>query len=445
VALPRLGRTAEDVTVNAQALRRVPAAAHSAAMRARDVAVNPLWAEITAPIRIPAAWYVRAWIRRFRPPPNRESPPTPPSLALAGQAAIDELVLAVMRLTRRTPPPAEIERVEREATDALAMFRTRGWLDDPASYHDHPPPLRRKDVMIRKARSGAIRYTVMSFESGYQPNAGEPGRERWLADRENRTAYVWMLRHDEPRPWLVCVHGAAMGQATADLRVFRAAWLHTMLGLNVALPIQPRHGPRRAGLPVGVGFPDQDLMDNVHAVAQSVWDIRRVLHWIRETQTSDRIGVQGLSLGGYTVALLAGIESDLSCVILGIPAVDFTALMEQHASARFRSDPRLERLTELASQVHWVVSPLAFEPRVPYDRRFIYAGLADRLIHPARQVNVLWRHWQEPDITWMPGGHVGTFMSRAAQEFLERSLRSSDMLPDDETAQSELQDPLPLD
>jgi hypothetical protein len=423
--------------VNAQALQRVPAAARDAAMRARGLATNPVWAEITAPIRLPAAWYVRAWYRRFRPPPNRETPPTPPSLTLAGHAAIDELVLAVMRLTRCVPPPEQIERVEREATAALAMFRAEGWLDDPASYHIHPPPLGSQDVSIRKARSGAIRYTVMSFESGYEPRVGEPGRERWIADRENRTAYVWMLRHDEPRPWLVCVHGAAMGQATADLRVFRAAWLHTVLGLNVALPIQPRHGPRRAGLPIGVGFPDQDLMDNVHAVTQSVWDIRRLLHWIRETQGTDLIGIQGLSLGGYTVALLAGIETDLSCAILGIPAVDFTALMEQHASARFRSDPRLEHLTELAAQVHWVVSPLAFEPKIPYNRRFIYAGVADRLIHPSQQVNTLWRHWQEPDITWISGGHVGTFMSRAAQQFLERSLRTSNLVPNPRRATSE--------
>ena len=408
----------------------MPAAAHAAATRVRDVAGSPLWAEISAPIRVPAAWYVRAWFRRLRPPPGREALSTPPSLLLAAQAGLDELVLAVIRLARRTPPPEEIERVEREATAAIEMFRARGWLDDPGSYHVHPPPLRRPDVKLRKARSGAIRYTVMSFESGYEPHPGEPGRERWLADRENRTAYVWMLRHEEPRPWLVCVHGAAMGQATGDLRVFRAAWLHTTLGLNVALPIQPRHGPRRAGLPLGVGFPDQDLMDNVHAVAQSIWDIRRLLHWIRDTQADERIGIQGLSLGGYTVALLAGIESDLSCVILGIPAVDFTALMEQHSPQRFRFDPRLERVTALAAQVHWVISPLAFAPRVPYDRRFIYAGLADRLIHPVRQVDAIWRHWDEPDIKWLPGGHVGTFLSRSVHEFLERSLRSSDMLPD---------------
>ena len=403
---------------------------HAAATALRDVARNPLWAEITAPIRIPAAWYVRAWFRRLRPPSGRDTPSTPPSLVLAAQAGVDELVLAVIRLARRTPPPEEIARVEHEATAAIVIFRGRGWLDDPASYHVHPPPLRRQDVKLRKARSGAIRYRVMSFESGYEPHPGEPGRERWLSDRANRTAYAWMLRHDEPRPWIVCVHGAAMGQATGDLRVFRAAWLHTMLGLNVVLPIQPRHGPRRAGLPLGVGFPDQDLMDNVHAVAQSIWDTRRLLHWIRDTQAGGRIGVQGLSLGGYTVALLAGIESDLSCVILGIPAVDFAALMEQHSPQRFRFDPRLGRLTALAQQVNWVISPLAFAPKVPYDRRFIYAGLADRLIHPVQQVDAIWRHWGEPDIKWLPGGHVGTFLSRSVHEFLERALQSSDMLPD---------------
>jgi hypothetical protein len=417
---------AHDAGVNARALRHVSAANHTVATRVKDVALSPMWAEVTAPIRVPLAWYLRAWYRRLHPPADRAVPPVPPSLSLAAHAALDETVLAVVRLTHRLPSDDEIARVEDEASEAVAMFRARGWLADPASYHVHPPPLR--DVAMRETRSGAIRYEVMSFSSEYEPHPGEPGRERWLADRENQTAYVWLLRHREPRPWLVCVHGAAMGQATADLRVFRAAWIHKVLGLNVALPIQPRHGPRRAGLPIGVGFPDQDLMDNVHAVAQSIWDVRRVLHWIRETQGSDQIGLQGLSLGGYTVALLAGIESDLACVILGVPAVDFAGLMEQHAPNRYRDDPRVERLTALASEMNPVISPLAFTPKVPYNRRFIYAGLADRLVHPTTQVQALWRHWDEPDIKWYSGGHVAAFLSKSVFEFLETALRSSGLV-----------------
>ena len=53
-----------------------------------------------------------------------------------------------------------------------------------------------------------------------------------------------MLRHKEPWPWLVCVHGAEMGRAALDLMLFRAWHLHQDLGLNVVLPVLPMHGPR---------------------------------------------------------------------------------------------------------------------------------------------------------------------------------------------------------
>jgi hypothetical protein len=406
---------------------QVPSPVRSAAGRVTAMMRHPAWTEFTAPVRIPIAWYIRAWIRRISPPRDGERPPTPPSLRLAAQVALDETVLTVARLTHRMPGDDELARVDDEASAAVEMYRERGWLDDPASYHDVPPPL--TDVALRKARSGRIRYTVMSFDSRYAPHEGEPGRERWLADRENQTVYVWMLRHPEPRPWIVCVHGAAMGQASADLRVFRAAWLHTGLGLNVALPIQPRHGPRRAGLPIGVGFPNHDLMDTVHAVTQSVWDIRRLIGWIRATQGTNNIAVQGLSLGGYTAALLAGIEPNLSCVILGVPVVDFATLMESHAGPRLRGNARLERLTELAPQVHRVISPFAIEPQIPHDRRFIYAGLADQIIHPIHQIREIARHWEEPDTHWFSGSHVGFFVSRPVHEFLEHALGSSNVLP----------------
>ncbi len=83
-----------------------------------------------------------------------------------------------------------------------------------------------------------------------------------------------------------------------------------------------------------------------------------------------------------------------------------------------------------------MISPLAFAPKVPYDRRFVYAGIADRLIHPVHQIEALWDHWEEPDINWFPGGHVGFFLSRPVHEFLERALRSAGMVTDTEDAQA---------
>jgi hypothetical protein len=51
------------------------------------------------------------------------------------------------------------------------------------------------------------------------------------------------------------------------------------------------------------------------------------------------------------------------------------------------------------------VSPLTFEPKLPVDRRFIYAGVADRVTRPD-QSRALWRHWGKPRIDWMSSGHV---------------------------------------
>ena len=51
------------------------------------------------------------------------------------------------------------------------------------------------------------------------PMKANQAGERWLSYTANNHEYGLMLRHREPRPWLVCVHGAEMGRAALDLAV----------------------------------------------------------------------------------------------------------------------------------------------------------------------------------------------------------------------------------
>jgi dienelactone hydrolase len=413
-----------------------------ALIAARRVATHPVWREIATPFARTAAWYVRSG-RRSNPQPGTGDarvatsavPVVKPDLALAGQALVDELVLAAIRFRHRPIGANEMTRMENEVADAVALYERMGWLADPASFHRGPPAP--YDARLRRAWGPGAAFEVLSFTSGYEPHRAEPGRDRWLADEPNATEYAWVLRHREPRPWIVCVHGAAMGQALADLRVFRAQWLFEELGLNVALPIQARHGPRRAGAPFGIGWPGEDMLDNVHAIAQSVWDIRRVIAWIRAQEPNPTIAVHGLSLGGYTTALVAGLEPDLACVIAGVPAIDFAELMDRHAPARIKQQPGYDRISDLARQALRVVSPLAIPPRVPVERRFIYAGLADRLVHPQHQIHELWTQWQQPEINWFRGSHVGFFFSRPVQAFIVDALQRTGVLAIDAAAAEE--------
>jgi hypothetical protein len=337
------------------------------------------------------------------------------NLATVLHATLDELVIGGFQTLREGLSPSEFQRVENEVDAATALFEREGWLDDPSAYHTSPPPL-------TAPASGELRvlgttYATVSFESGYEPHPGEPGRPRWLGYEANRTARALMLRHEDgPRPWLVCIHGAESARPWVDTRMFRAEYLHRVMGLNVLLPVLPLHGPRRRG--AAASFPTMDLLDNVHGLAQAAWDVRRLLSWVRG-QDPLGVGLMGFSLGGYTGALVAGLDAELDCVIGCAPASDFPALFRRNMPRPGRDQERFRLLMTKAETLHRVVSPLALPPATPPENLFLVSGLADRLAHPTEQVAGLWHHWGRPVILWHHGGHVGHQFVADATRFVD--------------------------
>jgi hypothetical protein len=75
-----------------------------------------------------------------------------------------------------------------------------------------------------------------------------------------------------------------------------------------------------------------------------------------------------------------------------------------------------------------MVSPLSLAPRVAIQRRFIYAGVADQLVHPREQVARLWAHWGRPQIAWYHGGHTGFFRSQPVERFIDEALARSGLV-----------------
>ncbi len=369
------------------------------------------------------SYLAQSW-RDYLDPDPGGLPIARPTLALAAQAFRDEIVLLGLRARRPLSRPELFERITREVVAGLEFYGKRGWLDNPKRFFGAPPPL--SDVTIRKVKGRKPNLHRLAFESGYQPRPGEPGAERWMGYAANKREYALLLRHPEPRPWLVCVHGTEMGRAGLDLALFRAWRLHEVFGLNVVMPVLPMHGPRARGLPKGAVFPGEDVLDDVHATAQAVWDIRRLLSWIRREEPGSQIGVNGLSLGGYIAALIASLEPDLTCAILGVPVADLVALLGRH-SGLHPDDPRHETM-ELAEPIGRMTSPLSLPPLVPLPGRFIYAGVADQVVHPREQVVRLWEHWGKPEIVWYPGGHTGFFRARPVQRFVEAALEQSGLL-----------------
>jgi hypothetical protein len=368
-----------------------------------------------------AASFVAAGMLAVRQELRHEGVPDPvPGLRLGAEVAADEAILATMALTLPHTDAADLPRLRADVYAARELFRDRGWLEKPADFHLLPPPLERPE--LRRRRAAGLDYEHLRFESGYEPRAEEPGRAGWLRHARNRDAHAWVLRHaDASRPWLVCLHGYQMGFPAIEFAAFEAERLHRGRGLNLIFPVLPLHGPRKEGRRSGDGYLVGDPLDTVHAVSQALWDVRRLLSWVR-AQGGSRIGVHGLSLGGFHAALLACLDDDLACAIPGIPLSDVTRAVWRHGPPlRIRQFERGGVVHEAVSEVLRVVSPLSLEPRVPHERRYLYAAVADRLV-PADQVFDLWRHWGEPTIVWYQGGHVTFRFHPQVRRLVDRAL-----------------------
>lgn len=369
----------------------------------------------------------------------RDVPAVAPNVGLIGEAFLDGGFSFFLNLMVGVPDAARVRRGHHELLALRDFLERRDFVGRPASYHRTPPPLRDPERVSGRLLGwrGPLAYERIAFESGYTPHPGEPGGTRWLADKANRTAHAHVLRHEEvDRPWIVALHGFGMGHAAMDTSLLSARWLHEVLGLNVLLPVLPLHGPRSSTRVSGAGLLRPELSTMLHVFAQGVWDLRRLVGWLRGTSSAP-IGLYGISLGAYVAALASAFVDDLACVVAGIPAVDFTSLArsnEPPAYQAFGAD--LQTDWGLVQEVMHPVSPLTFAPRVERSGRYIYAGVADRVARPD-QARALWRHWDRPEIAWMSSGHLLAAVKGEVRPFLERVARRHLLDPTGLAAQPE--------
>jgi hypothetical protein len=197
------------------------------------------------------------------------NPMSATGIRLLAEVLMDEAALTGMTLTA---PPPKLERSEQgcaAAADELAALGTGA--------HAEPELLRVKS--IRRHRFAGLRYERLTFE--HDPALPPSLAKQGLGGRA--TAGVHLCRTgDEPRPWLVWVHGAGQGQPL-DLLFSRARRIQSELGFNIALPVQPGHGVRRKSWPA---YPNMDPLANIAGMMRAVSEVRAVVRWLQPQSTA---------------------------------------------------------------------------------------------------------------------------------------------------------------
>ncbi len=289
----------------------------------------------------------------------------------------------------------------------------------PQVFFADPPLPRISEHRVRSLPEGG-EAVDLTWESGWVPHDPE-GRVAYLRFEENRIAHARFLHHATPRPTILCLHGYRAGVHLFEELAWNARWLYLKLGLDIALLTLPFHAlraPRGRFAPV---FPSMRTGRTVEGFGQAIWDARSLIRWLRE-RGAPHIGVAGMSLGGYTAALLSTIDANLDFVVLFIPLADLTDVAFEHEALRGVKVP--EELRDAGKNALRLVRPLARKPLVPGERMLVVAAEADRITATPSHAQKLAAHFNAPIVTFR-GGHLLQFGRRRGLKAMARLIRST--------------------
>ncbi len=245
---------------------------------------------------------------------------------------------------------------------------------------------------------------------------------------ENAICHGRWFRHWRPAPTLIALHGWGAGHYAIEEVAMRARWLYRQ-GLDVVLvnlPFHARRLPRGRWTPM---FPSTNPIRANEGFAQATSDLRALVRALRD-RGAPSVGVAGMSLGGFTSALLATVEPTLD---FAVPMIAFPSVAELMWDHAFGTEA-LARAAEAGLARDAFIdafaptSPEARPPAIASDRVLVIAGQRDR-VTPLRYSERLAAHFGGAHLAVFPGSHLVQHGRAAAFDTLVAFLRGRGVLP----------------
>lgn len=325
-----------------------------------------------------------------------------PSLMGPAAAMVDRAFAAAIQARGRYERGAAEEMSHAERLDRLEdvhrVYGGNAFIEDPARFFRPPPPC---ELTLRPVRAGVWEASWRSAFEPFLPAVAD----RYLSRVENRTARARLyLANDVDattnRPAVVALHGYMGGQWLLEENQWPIEWL-LRRGVDVVLPVLPFHAGRAGAHRGAPGFPNSDPRMTNEGFGQAVMDVRSLVGWLR-ARGAPTVGVMGMSLGGYTAALIATVTDEMDFVMPMIPLASIADFAREQGSLGYGSQAK--ELHAAIDRAHWIVSPLARPLRLPNRRALVVAAEFDQ-ITPASHARQLAKHF-DCDLVTIGGGHL---------------------------------------
>ncbi len=285
-----------------------------------------------------------------------------------------------------------------EGGDREAMFR-------PPS---GPVPMTERPARRPLYRPRDGECVDLSFASPFVP-VNPRLREAYGGRKRNGVVGArWWRQRGGPRPTIIAVHGFSAELYHVNEWFFSLPFLYRM-GADMVLFTLPFHGSRQGALSPfsGHGFFSGGVGWMNEAIAQGVHDLRVLIDHLFASGVPS-VGVTGVSLGGFTSALLASVDDRVSFAIPNVPVASLADLVLEWSpmGAALAGMMKAAGLSlEEVRRGTAATCPLTWKPLLPRERRMLIGGVADRLA-PPKHTRLLWEHWDRCRLHWFPGSHL---------------------------------------
>jgi pimeloyl-ACP methyl ester carboxylesterase len=309
------------------------------------------------------------------------------------------------------PGSFQPRQLKRDMAEA-GFYRRKADAADPTGFFRKPDSSR---VEVTSSHAGLLRFRpddgtceLLSFDSPFR-TVNPRLRESYPKLRRNMRAAAQYWRHDDgPRPTICVIHGFMADPYWLNRMFFALPWFYRQ-GYDILLYTLPHHGRRRARLSPfsGHGLFAGGISRLNESMAHAVHDFRIFVDYL-ESRGVTKVGVTGISLGGYTSSLLAAVEERLHFAIPNVPVVSLADLVLEWFPLNLPIKGMLKASgTSVRDARHMLAvhSPLTYRPLIPKERLMVIAGAGDRLA-PPKHARLLWDHWDRPRIHWFPGNHL---------------------------------------
>lgn len=323
-------------------------------------------------------------------------------LSASVDKAIYKALLSRSDRSRRGSRAESLGHAERvEALARIALLYPEPSPENDDAFFSAPSAPRVDVRRVRPHEGLAGEVLDLRWTSGYEPYVPQV-RERFLEATANLTCHARLFAHrDAPRPTVIAIHGYLGGNFAVEERFFPVDDLFAQ-GLDVALFALPFHGARNDRPLARPRFPASDPRITVEGFRQAMWDLRSLLRFLVQ-RGARSVGALGMSLGGYTTALLSTVEPDLAFAVPLIPLASLADFARE--GGRLVGTPAEQEAQHRAlEQAFRVVSPLARPPRIDPKHIVVVAGEADQ-ITPIEHAEKLARHLGGA-LSTFEGGHL---------------------------------------